>query len=196
MDNDDVVARLHDEDYARPSSSSGSVYIDDHIAINQFLEEAKESPHAILGAVGLGLKTVVETFSGQIYPRMPPVKRDHRGEPIAEPEPPPGEVQTEAEGSSGSGEVESTAVGHPVEMSSGQEKTLEGNRGGEPGGTGGNLTVIHSAGASNSTVTFKREWRIQSRACTGQDITGTITGLDLGLSNLTPTADAYYPFAM
>jgi len=64
VDNDDSIARLHDEDYDR----GASVPISDDIAISLFADEARKgSIHSIIGALGLSLKRILELGFGTIY---------------------------------------------------------------------------------------------------------------------------------
>jgi hypothetical protein len=71
LDKDDFIAKIHDNAYDKNPSD---VHQEDYIAANEFYNEAKNSPHAIVGAVGLGAKFIAEQFVGQLYPMN---KRQH-----------------------------------------------------------------------------------------------------------------------
>lgn len=68
VDADDAIARQHDIAYSKAKTSE-EVRSADLLAIQQFGREAVNNlnPHAAIGAVGLGLKYGVESFTGVKY---------------------------------------------------------------------------------------------------------------------------------
>lgn len=66
VDEDDLIARHHDEDYARAVNEE-EIREADREAISSFA--ASGSAHGLIGAAGLGLKYGVESLTGVLYPR-------------------------------------------------------------------------------------------------------------------------------
>ena len=66
VDADDRIARQHDIAYSKAKTEE-EVRSADLLAIQQFGRESLNSPHAAIGAIGLGLKYGVETFTGVRY---------------------------------------------------------------------------------------------------------------------------------
>lgn len=72
VDDDDRTAYEHDLAYARAKSASEIRDADLH-AIQSFAKDSLNHPHAVIGAVGLGVKYIAESVVGVQYPRLPQV---------------------------------------------------------------------------------------------------------------------------
>lgn len=183
LDKDDLIARLHDEAYEK---NPDNVHEEDFIAIHEFANEAKESPHAIVGAAGLGLKYIYETFGGQVYPMPPPPVKRLPDTPLTPPKTPRKIPKFAQEGSSDSNEYsgedleelpaaapsndENTAaeVTDPPVVGSGPTvattSNMAGAAGGEPGGTGANRVIMKGRGASKFSVNYHRHFTVTTKS--------------------------------
>lgn len=178
LDKDDFIARLHDEAY---ETNPDKAHEEDFIAIHEFANEAEESPHAIVGALGLGAKYIYETFGGQVYPMPPPVKRlpDHPLTPPNTPRKIP-KFETSGESNEYSGEeLDEVPRPTPTDENTGGEitdpvqptpATTEaspnmsggGSASSEPGGTGINRIIMRGRGATKFSLSYHRHFTVST----------------------------------
>lgn len=71
IDQDDLIAQVHDIDYSKAKVKS-DIRKADRVAINNFLKDVKRTGnvHSALGAAGLSIKYILESLVGVQYPNI------------------------------------------------------------------------------------------------------------------------------